>query len=28
MEDYQKEYERYLEDIKGYISILRKVLYK
>jgi len=28
MEDYQKEYERYLEDIKEYIGILRKTLYK
>ena len=28
MEDYQKEYDRYLEDIKEYIDILRKTLYK
>ena len=28
MEDYQKEYERYLEDIKEYIVILRKTLYR
>ncbi|MCL2820030.1 MAG: TetR/AcrR family transcriptional regulator [Oscillospiraceae bacterium] len=28
MEDYQNEYERYLEEIKEYISILRKTLYK
>jgi len=28
MEDYQKEYERYLEDIKEYIDILRKTMYK
>jgi len=28
MEDYQKEYERYLGEIKEYIKILRKTLYK
>jgi len=28
MEDYQKEYERYLEEIKEYIDILRKTMYK
>ena len=28
MEDYKKEYERYLEEIKEYINILRKTLYK
>ena len=28
MEDYQNEYERYLEEIKEYINILRKTLYK
>jgi len=28
MEDYQNEYERYLEEIKEYIDILRKTLYK
>ena len=28
VEDYQKEYERYLEEIKEYIDILRKTLYK
>ena len=28
MEDYQNEYERYLEEIKDYIGILRKALYK
>ena len=28
MEDYQKEYERYLGEIKEYISILRETLYK
>ena len=28
MEDYQKEYERYLKEIKSYIDILRETLYK
>ena len=28
MEDYQKEYDRYLEELKEYIGILRKTLYK
>jgi len=28
MEDYQDQYERYLEEIKEYIEILRKTLYK
>jgi len=28
MEDYQSEYERYLEELKEYIDILRKTLYK
>jgi len=28
MEDYQNEYERYIEEIKEYINILRKTLYK
>ena len=28
MEDYQKEYERYLEELKEYIEILRKTMYK
>jgi len=28
MEDYKKEYERYLEEMKEYIDILRKTLYK
>jgi len=28
MEDYKNEYDRYLEDIKEYITILRKTLYK
>jgi len=28
MEDYQKEYERYLEELKEYIDILRESLYK
>ena len=28
MEDYKKEYERYLDEIKEYINILRKTLYK
>ena len=28
MEDYQKEYERYLGEIKDYIDILRKTMYK
>ncbi|MCL2426457.1 MAG: TetR/AcrR family transcriptional regulator [Oscillospiraceae bacterium] len=28
MEDYQNEYERYLEELKEYIEILRKTLYK
>ena len=28
MEDYQNEYDRYLEEIKEYIDILRKTLYK
>ena len=28
IEDYQKEYERYLEELKDYIHILRKTLYK
>ena len=28
MEDYQKEYDRYLKELKEYIDILRKTLYK
>ena len=28
MEDYKTEYERYLEEIKEYIAILRKTMYK
>jgi len=28
MEDYQKEYARYIEELKEYIDILRKTLYK
>jgi len=28
MEDYQKEYERYLRELKEYIDILRETLYK
>jgi len=28
MEDYQNEYDRYLEELKAYIDILRKTLYK
>jgi len=28
MEDYQKEYERYLKELKEYIDILRETLYK
>jgi len=28
MEDYRSEYEQYLEDMKDYIEILRKTLYK
>ena len=28
IEDYQNEYERYLEELKEYINILRKTLYK
>ena len=28
MEDYQNEYERYIEELKDYIGILKKTLYK
>ena len=28
MEDYQKEYPRYIEELKSYIDILRKTMYK
>jgi len=28
MEEYKKEYDRYLKELKEYIDILRKTLYK